>query len=52
MSTVRRGTAGTDQDRQSILVRAAWLYYKDRLTQAAIAERYMFYSYGDAMLIL
>ena len=39
VSTVRRGTAGIDQDRQSILVRAAWLYYKDRLTQAAIAER-------------
>lgn len=39
MSTVRSGTTGTDQDRQSILVRAAWLYYKDRLTQAAIAER-------------
>ena len=39
VSTVRRGTAGIDQDRQSVLVRAAWLYYKDRLTQAAIAER-------------
>jgi len=38
-STGRSGIAGPDQDRQSILVRAAWLYYKDRLTQAAIAER-------------
>jgi lsr operon transcriptional repressor len=39
VSIVRPGTASTDQDRQAILVRAAWLYYKDRLTQAEIAEQ-------------
>ncbi|PVU81380.1 hypothetical protein DDP54_15915 (plasmid) [Cellulomonas sp. WB94] len=31
--------SGAEQDRQAILVRAAWLYYKDHLTQAEIAER-------------
>ena len=39
VSIGRSGTAQIDQDRQTILVRAAWLYYKDRLTQAEIAER-------------
>ena len=29
----------SDQDRYTTVVRAAWLYYKDNLTQAEIAER-------------
>lgn len=36
-----RGTLDqpSDQDRYTTVVRAAWLYYKDNLTQAEIAER-------------
>jgi lsr operon transcriptional repressor len=35
----RPDAARTDAERHAIVVRAAWLYYKDALTQAEIADR-------------
>lgn len=39
MGTTRPDLSHSDPDRRGIVVRAAWLYYKDGLTQAEIADR-------------
>jgi lsr operon transcriptional repressor len=39
VTTSRSGYVDDDHERRAVLVRAAWLYYKDQLTQAEIADR-------------